>query len=183
MTRKMTAKQKANDELWAIANEARKNKKGYSNQELWLKACEYFKYIDDNPYMIEAVSVYKGEPVRYSRTQMRPYTISGFCLFAGLSPLYLNRELWKTNNQNENEEKKKVLETIRAVIMTQKFEGATVGVFNSAIIMADLDLKSKTETTVHIKQEATREEKELLIDKVKQMMIEEATDITHKDVI
>lgn len=114
--------------------------------ELWIKAEEYFEWCDDNPW-------YKNEVLRsgdragdiIAIPTERPYTIKGLCVFIGITTQTLS-------NYGKKEDKKEqpqeidffgVVTHIKNILYTQKFEGATVGVFNPNIIAMDLGLTAK----------------------------------------
>lgn len=93
-----------------------------------------------------------------------PYTISGLCIFWGVNVQYL------TDFENAIKEKPKkskkdnnfslVITTIREIIWTQKFEGASVGAFNSNIISMELGMKAKMEGTITFEQPLFHEDGE-----------------------
>ncbi len=111
--------------------------------ELWTAACKYFKHVDDNPWIKNEVIKTGTDAGKILEVPTaRPYTIHGLCLFIGITRQALD-------NYGKKDEYKAyfaVVEQIREVCYTQKFEGATVGTFNSNIIARDLGLVDKQHT-------------------------------------
>lgn len=129
--------------FWKLVGKAWESEKIFkSPQELWERACEYFQYIDDNPWQkIDAAKAGDRFGEHVTIPTARPYTISGLCLFLGIHEDTLN-----------NYEKKEgyeayfgVTHAIKKICYTQKFEGAAVGAFNANIIARDLGLSDKKE--------------------------------------
>lgn len=105
--------------------------------ELWTAACEYFKHVDDSPWI-------RQEPIKsgdLAGTCMqveipRPYKIRGLCL-------YLKCTEQTLINYGTKEQYKaffEIVKQIKDVIYDQKFDGAAVGDYNSNIIARDLGL-------------------------------------------
>lgn len=133
------------NQFWKLVGVSwHKTKTFESPAQLWEKACEYFDWIDQNPW--EKVDAAKagdrfGEHVTIPTT--RPYTISGLCLYLGIS-----EETLSNYEKSEGYEAYfGVTKAIKQVCYTQKFEGAAVGAFNANIIARDLGLSDKQEIT------------------------------------
>lgn len=109
-------------------------------EELWIKAKEYFKYVDDNPILKSDFKGKDAEMVHYDL--QRPYTWQGLYVFLGVC----NLERYKDNDVFVN-----ILTHIGNIIYNQKFDGASVGIFNQAIIARDLGLIDKSESNVKVK--------------------------------
>ena len=105
-------------------------------------ALEYFKFVDENPWIIEKPHVQSGI-VTYSETSKpRPYTITALCIFL------------RIHHDTFYEYKKRpgfteIIKVIEETIRNQKFEGASIGLFNHNIIARDLGLKDKSEVLNH----------------------------------
>lgn len=134
--------------FWKLVGKAWESEKTFkSPQELWERACEYFQWIDDNPWQkIDAAKAGDRFGEHVIIPTARPYTISGLCLYLGISEDTLN-----------NYEKKQgyeayfgVTSAIKKICYTQKFEGAAVGAFNANIIARDLGLSDKKEIDGHL---------------------------------
>lgn len=102
-------------------------------------ALEYFKFVDENPWIIEKPHV-QGGMVSYTETEKaRPYTILGLCIFLRIShDTYLEYK--------KRPEFSGVMKVIDETIRNQKFEGASIGLFNHNIIARDLGLRDKIES-------------------------------------
>lgn len=116
--------------------------KTYTPDELWEKATDFFQDCDANPWLKN--EVLKGGDFAGTIIQVptsRPYTISGFSVFAGIST--------KTfENYHKDEDFLPITTRIREIMATQKFEGAAVGAFNANIIARDLGMVDKSENQV-----------------------------------
>jgi len=120
-------------------------------EDLWNDATDYFDWCDDNPWMrneqLKKPTVVKDE---YGNEELvtlcqiptaRPYTISGLCLFLGISEQSFNNYA----NKEGYEVFFGVCTRIKLAIYNQKYEGAAVGAFNPSIIARDLGLTDKKE--------------------------------------
>jgi len=137
------------NKYWQLATNPGREKK-YSPNTLWKKFNEYTQWIDENPFK-EAVLVQKGIKVKsegegkektvyqIGLPKMRPYTITGFYVFANIS-----NKTWA--EYCKQEDFIQVTTRIKDICFTQKFEGAASGFFNSNIIARDLGLIDKKET-------------------------------------
>ncbi len=143
-----------NNKYWQLRKSNGKPPK-YTPNKLWSKFVDYCEWIDNNPFK-EAVLVQKGikikddagnEKTTYSvgLPKMRPYTLSGFYVFANI-----DRKTFKNYEQKDNYIP--ITTRIRDIVYTQKFEGAASGFFNANIIARDLGLVDKQENTVNIEQ-------------------------------
>lgn len=119
----------------------------FSTPKLMLSAAfEYFDWVEDNP--LTKSIVYQGAVSIDTEKLMRAMTIKGLCIYWGVNTLYLNDFV---NNLNMEDEEAKdfsvVVNTIKEIIETQKFEGASAGLLNPNIIARDLGLTDKKEVT------------------------------------
>lgn len=128
-------------------------------EALWEAAAEYFKWVDENPlFAHEAKVVSNG----YSKTQKggskveiveipkkRVYTMQGLCIYLDCGTKYFYN--FKKSLEEKTDEKsnyyKYILEKIEETIYTQKFEGATSGLFKDGFIKADLGIVDRTDIT------------------------------------
>lgn len=127
------------NKYWEKREKHGRNKK-YTPEELWNKACEYFQWIDDNPW--EKVDFVRGGEMAGTKVHLptsRPYLITGFCVFADI-------DVKTFDAYGKQEDFLPVHTRIRDIIYTQKFEGAAVGAFNANLIARDLGLTDKQET-------------------------------------
>ncbi|MBX3241022.1 MAG: DNA-packaging protein [Chitinophagaceae bacterium] len=140
-----------------------------SPELLWKAAQEYFSWVDRNPwYRSEAIKSGNRTGDIIQVPTARPYTLSGFCLY-----VHASESFWRDFRSNENIQEgfSSVISRIEDIIRTQKFEGATVGVFNANIIAQDLGLRSKIDLDNKINFENLPEEK---LDEYFKLMIENA---------
>lgn len=112
-----------------------------SKEHMWESACEYFEWIENNPFLEEKASVSHGEVIRYELARPRPMTMAGLCIF-----LDITYETWRTIRKLK--EFTVVSQKVEEVIRDQKFSGAAAGFFNSNIIAMELGLKNKVEHVI-----------------------------------
>lgn len=107
-------------------------------EDLWNAASEYFDWIEANPLHEAQAFAYKGEVTLQDIPKMRAMTLTGLCIFLDVTfttwAEYKNREDFTEVSMRIDE-----------IIRTQKFEGASAGLLNPAIIARDLGLTDKTE--------------------------------------
>lgn len=106
--------------------------------ELWEACKEYFEWIDETPIVeTETNTSGKSKSVK-EKEHAKPYTWEGLYAYLGVCNLDRYR-------------KKKafvgIISHISNIIYSNKFEGASVGLFNSNIIARDLGLKDRTDLT------------------------------------
>jgi hypothetical protein len=132
-----------NNQFWKNRSVHGREKLFETPELLWQAAQEYFNWCDTHPwYKPEAV---KGGDLAGTIMDVptpRPYTISGLCIYLDASRSYWN--MFK-GTDGLSKDFLRVIGKIEEIIYTQKFEGASVGVFNSNIIARDLGLKEQTE--------------------------------------
>jgi len=108
-------------------------------------AFEYFKWVEDTP--LKKAIVYQGA-VCGDESLMRAMTIKGMCIFWGVNTFYLNDFIKNLDlSSDSGKDFSQVISTIKEIIETQKFEGASAGLLNPNIIARDLGLADKQETT------------------------------------
>lgn len=112
----------------------------YTPEELLEKANEYFTWCIENPLKEELVFHAQGIVTKSDTSKMRPFTIEGLAIFAGI--------MSKTfRNYEQREEFLPVTTRIRDIIENQQFEGAASGFLNPNIIARKLGLADKQEST------------------------------------
>ena len=99
-------------------------------------AGQYFQWVIDNPFLEEKAFSYQGEVTKEKVEVQRPFTLTAFCLYAGITD-----ESFR--NYDKIEELAPVCKAIRSVVDNQKFEGAAANLFNANIISRDLGLADK----------------------------------------
>lgn len=122
--------------------------KAYTPDGLWKEACDYFGWIDDNPFedSKEKISTSKDNKKEDKETTRRrkPYTETGLQIYLGVTDT-----TWENYCSNIEPYKDffAVTRMIKKIIYTQKFEGAAAGHFNANIIARDLGLKDRQDIT------------------------------------
>ncbi len=111
-----------------------------TGDQLWEACVEYFVWVDDHPLFEVKVAQYQGVPIDMPVPKMRAMSISGLCVFLGIT-----RETWY--QWREVDELKEVVSKVEDVIYTQKFTGAAADLLNANLIGRDLGISEKTEIT------------------------------------
>lgn len=122
--------------FWELRSKHGRDKLFETPELLWEAACEYFLWCQNNPLVENGWG-------RSRRKIMKPFTITGLCIFLDINTKYFN-EFKKLLPEGEKDFSE-VITRIEEIIYTQKFEGAVIGVFNHNIIARDLGLIDKSE--------------------------------------
>lgn len=104
--------------------------KKYSKKALFEKAIEYLEWLEKNPLKEDKVF---ANGMRMKVDKMRASTITGFCIYAGISTTTFD-------NYAKDEAYLGITSRIKDLIYTQKFEGAAADLLNSNIIARELGL-------------------------------------------
>lgn len=129
----MCAAPKGN-QYWKIRSKHGRDKKFTSPQDLWETCCCYFEWVEKHPLYSAELVKYQGKASIKRIPKMRAMTISGLCLYLGIS-----RQTW--GGYREDEGFSDITTRVEDVIYTQKFEGAAAEMLNPNIIARDLGLK------------------------------------------
>lgn len=106
-------------------------------RKIWEKACEYFKWCEDNPLKeIRLVNRRNGRPYREVVNHPRAFTIEGLSTFMGI-----RARTWRS--WRDDEKKGAIVERIENAIRAQKFEYAAVDMMNASLIAKDLRLDAE----------------------------------------
>ena len=81
------AAQKGN-KFWELRSKHGRDKLFASPKLLWVAACEYFKWCDENPLQEQKLFAYQGSIEKGNANLMRAYTMSGLCLYLKCSESY-----------------------------------------------------------------------------------------------
>lgn len=108
---------------------------------LWDAACEYFRWIEENPLYETKVFQFQGIVVTKEVPIMRAMTMAGLCFYLNCNEAYF-RQFEKDIEGIENSFST-VITDIKNVIYRQKFEGAAGNLLNANIISRDLGLADK----------------------------------------
>lgn len=117
-----------------------------TKQALWKACIEYFEWVHDNPLKGTELVKHQGHGKEFEVSKMRAMTISGLCIFLGIS-----RNTW--TNYRERKGFEDVTSRVDDIIYTQKFEGAAGGLLNPVIIARELGLADKQTITATISEE------------------------------
>jgi hypothetical protein len=101
----------------------------------------YFEWAEANPLEEEVVSFFQGEPCRTSIYKRRAFTITGLCVYLGVS-----MSAWRMWRETRKE-LQEVVAWADNIMFEQKFTGAAAGQFNANLIGRDLGLVDKQEQT------------------------------------
>jgi len=109
-------------------------------------AYEYFQWAEENP--LEKAIIYQGGIGPKPESLLRAMTIKGLCIYWGVNSFYLN-DFVKNLDLEKDQDKafSQVINTIKEIIETQKFEGASAGLLNPNIIARDLGLADTKQLT------------------------------------
>ena len=122
------------NEFWRLVKEPTGRPKKFTPAGLWKEAQRYFAWVSKHPLKEQKVF---GTRYKTSVNKLRPMTETGFCLFAGIDDNTFIR--YKTGE--DYKDYWEISNIISRIIYQQKFEGATVDLFNPNIIARDLGLK------------------------------------------
>lgn len=103
-----------------------------SPHQLLKKFVLYANFIEQHPLQEEKLFTYKDQIVRTKLLKARPLTLTGFCMFLGITPQAWR--YWRKNRRDLSE----AMELIENAIYAQKFEGAAAGIFKANIISREL---------------------------------------------
>lgn len=109
-------------------------------EDLWGAAVEYFEWNEANPLWEAKVAQNKGEPEIVTLPKVRAMSIPGLANFLGIT-------VASWHNYANREDFLDVCKQISEIIRQQKFEGASAGLLNPAIIARDLGLADKQDHT------------------------------------
>lgn len=149
-----------------------------SPDTLYEKAQEYIAYCITNP--LESVDFRGKDITEVIIPKMRAMTISGCCLFVGISETTWG--VWRKDKKYSA-----VITQVETCIRTQKFEGAAAGLLNPNIIARDLGLvdKQEVETKTKLTPEERKKRIQELIAKgvISQDQVDESPEEDHSDIM
>lgn len=131
----------AGNEFWKARSKHGRDKIFETPEMLWEACCEYFQWTHDNPLLEEKLFHFQGVVTRESVSKMRAMTISGLCIFLGIS-----QKTWDVYAKRKDF--LGVTGQVKEIIKTQKFEGAAADMLNANIIARDLGLRDKQDLTI-----------------------------------
>lgn len=132
------------NQFWKLRSKHGRDKLFATPELMWEAACEYFEWIDENPLTKPDYVGKDGDLVE--RSLGRPYTLQGLCLYMNANTSYFRN--FKIQLTEKDKDFSAIIHAIEETIYNQKFEGASVGIFNHNIIARDLGLADKQENKV-----------------------------------
>jgi len=126
------------NQFWKMRETHGRNPIFETPEQLWVAACEYFQWVENNPLLEEKIFHAQGIITKDTVTKMRAMTIRAMCFFIGLS-----RQGWQ--EYSEKPDFSDIVKEIEDVIYSQKFEGAAADMLNSNIIARELGLSDKVQ--------------------------------------
>jgi len=150
MAKKLTKKQREakRTNFWDQAPSAGRPTMFSDPDHMWACAVEYFQWVEENPLLEERLFHYQGNVSRESISKMRAMTVSGLCIFVGMS-----EGTW--HNYSKDDTFLGVTSRIASVMRNQKFTGAAADMLNANIIAGDLGLADKKELSGDIENPLT----------------------------
>ena len=127
------------NQWWKLRSSHGRNPKFETPEQLWDASVEYFEATDSRKW--NKIEFHGKDAERCIVEQETPYTKTGLYIFLDIS-----KDTWV--NYKERKGFLEVSTRVEGIIYTQKFEGASVGAFNSSIIARDLGLKDNSELTI-----------------------------------
>lgn len=109
-------------------------------EDLWNAACEYFKWVEDNPLWEAKLVSYQGVSEIEYIPKLRVMTEAALCLF-----LDIGDDAWR--NYKARDGFVGVSKAIEEAIRQQKLAGAAADLFNANIIARDLGLRDNKDVT------------------------------------
>lgn len=141
------------NQFWLLRSKHGRDKIFSSPESLWKAACEYFKWVEENP--LEEAFHYQGKVAKTPLPKMRAMTIWGLCRHLGIV-----RSTW--DEYAANKDFSDIIEQIENVIKEQKFTGAAAGFLNANIISRELGLADKQEHSGNVTIVYSDDDKKLL---------------------
>lgn len=126
------------NQFWKLRTKHGRDKLFTTPEILWDACCEYFQATDNRKWIKVEYVGKDAERVEVPITT--PYTLTGLHIF-----LDIDEKTW--SNYKQRTDYIGVITHVEKIIYTQKFEGATVGIFKENIISRDLGLTDKREVT------------------------------------
>ena len=131
------------NQFWKLRSKHGRDLLFESPELLWESACEYFDSVEENPFISEETTSKISHVEHKEIRHKRPFTLHALCLYLDCSRNYFNM-FKQTCDTDLKKDFLAVITRIEDVIYSQKFEGASAGLFNSNIIARDLGLAEKT---------------------------------------
>lgn len=143
--------------FWELRSSHGRDKLFATPELMWEAACEYFAWVEDNPFLAEdfiSSGPHAGGIVVLNKK--RPFTLHSLCIYLDCNTQYF--KIFKAQLPKDEKGFNTIITRIEETIYAQKFEGAASGFFNANIIARDLGLADKSDVTnntytVEVKEE------------------------------
>lgn len=137
---------------WAPSPVGGRPTKLKSATEFWDKCCQYFKWIDDNPWQVKNANqsnVAYHEDMRnamsqYVQLKQRAYTLYGLCAFIGINSKWADFKKSYSNKAGFPE----VFARVEAIVAAQQIDGAMIHQFDPSLVARLNGIADKTEVDV-----------------------------------
>ncbi len=139
------------NQFWKARASSGRDKLFETPDLLWVAACEYFEWCDNNPLYECKAFAFQGSVTTEDLPKMRAYTLDGLFLFLDCSPNYFRA--FKSQERVNKDAYVEVIERIERTIYNQKFTGAAADLLNSNIISRELGLVDSSKVDATIKKE------------------------------
>lgn len=139
------------NEFWKKRSTHGRKKIFQTPEILWEACCEYFEYQSSRELVKVDFRGKDAERVKIPTTP--PFTMQGLTLFLDVNMKYFDD--FEKNLDKSTEEGKdfsQVITRVKQIVFNQKFEGASVGIYNSNIIARELGLTDKKDITATVEQ-------------------------------
>lgn len=133
----LTGKFLNGNRLWKTRSTSGRRPLFSSAEQLQCACYQYFEWVESNPYKETIVRVSRGKVITAMVPKMRPMTLTGLCLFIGMSLV-----TW-LQYKKKSPDFTYICTMTELAIREQKFGGVVVGFFNPSIIVRELGLKNK----------------------------------------
>ncbi len=145
--------QEPRDKLWQVVQKpvGGRPRSFKSPQDLWNKALEYFKWVDDNPWQRKNASNAVNTAGLNTSNHLnqnvqlfpRAYTLYGLCAFAGICK-------WADFKRNYIDRKGflEVIDAIENIVTAQQVDGAMIHQFDSNLVARLNGIADTTKTEV-----------------------------------
>lgn len=138
---------KPGNQSWKLRSKHGRDKLFQTPEIMWQAATHYFEWCDNNPLI--SIEIYGKDAIKCEVPKMRPYTLTGLCLFLNCNHAYFRNFKYQLKKTDPfYEDFNAIIACIEDTIYTQKFEGAAAGLFNANVIIRDLGLREAANLTI-----------------------------------
>lgn len=126
-----------------------------SPQELWELACDYFKEEDNCSWVkVDFKMGYKADkPQMVEVPTAQPYSFRGLQQFLNSKGYISSLADYRRNTDGKYSDFSLIVERIENIIKRQKIDGATVGAYNTTVVMHDLGMVEKKQVEITEKKQ------------------------------